>query len=165
MRRRGGHGQAGVTLIEMLIVATILSIMVGISFPAVSAGIDSLRLSTSADSVAAFLNSALNRADRRQEPVEILVDKEAGSLSLRSLQPGFVRRYDLPDGVRIRSLLPPMPVPESGQRSFWVLPGGSFPRFGVELENRRGARRIVRVDPITGAPEIRAAEEEAAAEE
>jgi len=165
MRRRGGHGQAGVTLIEMLMVVTILSIMVGISFPSVSAGIDSLRLITSADSVAALLNGAMNRADRRQEPVEILIDRETNSLSVRSVQPGFVRRYDLPDGVRVRSLLPRMPESERGQRSFWVLPGGSFPRFGVELENRRGARRIVRVDPITGAPEIRRAEEEVIAEE
>jgi len=165
MSRRRSRRQAGVTLIEMLMVVTILSIMVGISFPSVSAGIDSLRLSTSADSVAALLNSAMNRADRRQEPVEILIDREANFLAVRSVQPGVVRRYELPDGVRIRSVLPRMAASDAGQHSFWVVPGGSFPRLGVELENRRGARRIVRVDPITGAPEIRAAEEEVVAEE
>jgi hypothetical protein len=28
------------------------------------------------------------------------------------------------------------------------------PRFGVELANRKGARRIVRIDPITGIPQV-----------
>ena len=36
--------QHGVTLIEMMVVVTIIALMAGISFPAVSAGIDSVRL-------------------------------------------------------------------------------------------------------------------------
>jgi hypothetical protein len=34
------------------------------------------------------------------------------------------------------------------------MPGGVPPRIGVELRNSRGSRRIVRVDPITGVPQI-----------
>ena len=39
-------------------------------------------------------------------------------------------------------------------RTFFVYPGGTAPRIGVELRDRRGSRRFVRVDPITGVPVI-----------
>jgi hypothetical protein len=35
-----------------------------------------------------------------------------------------------------------------------LLPGSTFPRFGVPLVNRRGQRRVVTIDPITGVPNI-----------
>ena len=32
------------------------------------------------------------------------------------------------------------------------LPGGSVPGIGVQLANKRGGKRIVRLDPMTGFP-------------
>ena len=61
----------GVTIVEMLIVVTIIGLIAGISFPAVTSGIDSLRLASASDSLASFLNGAMNRAERRQDVVEI----------------------------------------------------------------------------------------------
>jgi len=54
-----GRGQGGVTLIEMMIVVAIVGLMVGITFPAVSAGLDSVRLASATDSLASFLNAAV----------------------------------------------------------------------------------------------------------
>jgi prepilin-type N-terminal cleavage/methylation domain-containing protein len=63
----------GVTLVEMMVVMTIIALMAGISFPAVSAGIDSVRLRSATDSLASFLNAAVNRAERRQQAVEVVI--------------------------------------------------------------------------------------------
>ncbi len=144
----------GVTLIELLIVVALIGLLAGISFPSVSAGLETLRLSSAGNSLASFLNGALNRAERRQQPIEITIDTQENVVLAQSAGPGFVRRLEMPDGVRILGVLPPSAV-ESGQpRRFIVYPGGTVPRFGVELANRKGARRIVRIDPITGIPQV-----------
>jgi prepilin-type N-terminal cleavage/methylation domain-containing protein len=144
----------GVTLIEMLLVVAIVGLMTAISFPAVTSGIDSLRLASASDSVASFFNAGLNRAERRQQLIEIAVSKTERSLTMRSSERGFLRRIELPEGITIVSILPESQDQRETGRRFVLYPGGVVPRIGLELANRKGARRIVRVDPITGVPQI-----------
>jgi prepilin-type N-terminal cleavage/methylation domain-containing protein len=146
--------QIGVTLLEMVIVVALIGLLAGIAFPPVSAGLETLRLSTAGDSVASFLNGALSRAERRQEAVEITIDPRENALVARSTDPGFERQLHMPDGVRIVRVLPPLLNDAGEPRRFFVYPGGTPPRIGLELVNRKGARRLVQVNPITGAPEI-----------
>lgn len=136
----------------MMVVVAIVGMMVGVFFPSVSAGLDTLRLSEATDSIATFLNGALNRAERRQDAIEITVSVKDNALWLRSTEAGFERRLEMPEGVRIESVLPH--VESEGPRRFLVMPGGTPPRIGIQVSNRRGTRRIVRVDPITGVPRI-----------
>jgi prepilin-type N-terminal cleavage/methylation domain-containing protein len=145
MRREGG-----VTLIEMLIVITIISVMVGITFPAVTSGVDSLRLASAADSTATFLNSAMNRADRRQRVMEITISKPDSRLTARSSEAGYERTLTMPGGVKITAVKPDIP-------HIYLYPGGAIPRMYVELTNARGAKKTVSVDPI---PDIQTPGEE-----
>ncbi len=138
--------RSGITLVEMLIVVAIVGLLAGITFPSVSAGLDSLRLTTAGDSLVSLFNAALNRAERRQQVVEVAISRNL--VTLRSTEPGFSRTLELPDGVSIAAI-----HPESQQR-FLLFPGGSVPRVAVELANRRGARRLVSVNPITGVPRV-----------
>jgi competence protein ComGC len=154
---RNRKRETGITLIEMMVVVILISLMVGITFPAITSGIDSLRLNAATTSVVAFVNSGLSRAERREQVVEITISRADNSLSLRSTEPGFFRKLELPEGVRITHILPELPelaeLPEA-PRSFLVYPGGTAPRFGIQLVNRRNVERIVRVDPITGVPRV-----------
>ncbi len=59
--------QSGVTLIELLIVLMIIAVIAGVSFPALTSGLSSIRLSSASGSAASFLTSAMNRVDRREE--------------------------------------------------------------------------------------------------
>lgn len=152
--RQVNYSRDGVTLLEMLIVLVLVGLLVGITFPSVSAGIDSLRLSSAGDSIASFLNRMVNRAERRQQIMEISILKEQNVIQVRSTEPGYERKLEMPDGIRILSVLPPLPVETDAPRRFVLYPGGAIPRFGVELVNSRGVRRIVRVDPITGVPQV-----------
>lgn len=143
---------AGITLVELLVVVSLISLVIGISFPAVTSGVDSLRLKGATNSVVSFFNAGLSRAERRQQVVEITISKAENALSMRSTEPGFTRRLDLPDGVSIQQILPELPQNPDAPRTFLLYPGGTVPRFGVALINRRNVERIVRVDPITGVP-------------
>ena len=150
-----GRSESGLTLMEILVVVAIASLMIGISFPAVTAGIDSLRISTACDSVVSFLNSGLTRAERRQMVVEISILRNEQMVQMRSADASFVKELTLPEGVTIQRILPEtLGADENAPRRFLIYPGGVMPRFGVELVNRRGVHRIVRVDPISGVPLI-----------
>lgn len=136
-------------------VMAIISVIAAISFPAITSGIDSLRLSSASDSVVSFINRGVNRAERRQLAVEVSILRSENALELHSVDNSLNSRLSLPEGVRIEKILPEIPIPEDErQRSYMIHPGGTVPRFGLQLINRKGARRIVRVDPITGVPQI-----------
>jgi len=149
--------ETGITLIEMVVVVLLISLIVGISLPALTSGIDTLRLNQATTGIVNFVNSGLNRAERRQQVVEIFISKHDNSLSMRSTEPGFARKLELPEGITITHVLPELPPGSDdpdAPRSFLLYPGGTAPRFGIQLANRRNVERIVRVDPITGVPRI-----------
>ena len=149
----------GVTLIELMVVVAIISLMVGLSFPAITSGIESLRLNAATNSVAQFFNSALNRAERRQQVVEVTVSKSENAIWMRSTEPGFLRRLEMPEGVLIAGVLPKLATDTELPRTFLLYPGGTVPQFGVQLINRRQVERVVRVDPMTGVPRVEAPEQ------
>ena len=137
----------------MLVVVTIIGLLAGISYPSVTAGLDSVRMRAATDSVSSILNNAVDHAERRQQAVEIVLSVKENTISLVSNEPGFRRQLKMPDGVSIESLLPQIPF-EEGPRRVIVLPGGTAPGVGVQLVNRHGARRLVRLDPMTGFPRV-----------
>ncbi len=140
--------QAGVTLIEMLIVVMIISIMAGVSLPALTAGLASVRLSSASGSTASFLTSAMNRVERHERAAAILITPRENRLSVYTAASG-----DKPD----TTLLMPQGVSIEGDepRRFLLQPGGTFPRITLVLRNEKGARRSVRIDPATGVPDIK----------
>jgi prepilin-type N-terminal cleavage/methylation domain-containing protein len=144
----------GVTLVELLIVLAIVGLIAGISFPTLSAGLDGVRLTSATDAIATFLNGAVNRAERRQQVVALVITPKDRVLAMYSGEPGFARRIELPEGITIRAVLPPAGEDPGAPRRFLLLPGGSPPRVGVEVADRRGRARVVSLDPITGFPRV-----------
>jgi hypothetical protein len=139
-----------------MMVVLIISLMAGISFPALTSGVDSLRLRGAGEEAASMLTSAINRAERRRVAVEIVIVPADGSIVLTSVEPGFRKQYRTGTAVAIAAVLPAAPgFDPRAPRRFMVYPGGSTPRLGLLLSNARGMRRIVRLDPITGVAESR----------
>jgi prepilin-type N-terminal cleavage/methylation domain-containing protein len=136
----------GVTLLELLIVVGIIGLMVAIATPAISAGLDSVRMTSATGSVASFLNAALDRAERRQTAVEVLIVPKENALRAYSAEPGFARELHLPDGISIEG--------DPAVRTLILMPGDSAPGMGIRLANSHGAHRIVRLDPMTGFPHV-----------
>jgi len=151
-RKAGVKSEAGITLLEMLIVATLIALVAGISYPAMSSGLETLRLRSASDSIVALLNTSLERADRRQQAVQIQIWTKEGVLAARSADLGFVRRVEIAAPLRITDILPHLPVPPNPDeaRIIVLYPGGAVPRIGIELSTPQGRKRLVTVDPITG---------------
>jgi prepilin-type N-terminal cleavage/methylation domain-containing protein len=136
--------ESGVTLLEMMIVVTLIALLAGITFPSVASGLDSLRLRSASDSILAFLNTAVDRAERRQQAVEVTISQKDNALTARSADGQFVRQLALPPTVKM--------VNPAGTRDFLLYPGGTVPAIKIELSTGNGHNRTVAIDPITGVP-------------
>jgi prepilin-type N-terminal cleavage/methylation domain-containing protein len=142
------QSQSGVTLVEMLIVVMIIGIIAGVSFPALTAGLAGVRLSSASGSAASFLTAAMNRVERRELAAVIVIAPKESRLAVYTAASG-----DKPDST----LTMPQGVAIEGDepRRFLLQPGGTFPRITLVLRNEKGARRSVRIDPATGVPDIK----------
>lgn len=131
------RGRRGVTLIEMLVVITILGAMTAIAYPSIGAGLDSLKLRAVCDEAAVMLGSAMRQAERSQQPVELRV---------------LPHRIEWSGGGASRTLdLGPIRAKE---RVLFIEPHANPPAAPIEFASPAGRRRAVRMDPITGAVEV-----------
>jgi prepilin-type N-terminal cleavage/methylation domain-containing protein len=139
--------QSGVTLLELLIVVTIIGVVAGVSFPAVTSGLAGVRLSSASGSLASFLTSSMNRVDRHEQAAAIVISPRENLVAVYTAGSGEKpeSRLDLPQGISIDGDEP---------RRYLFLPGGTVPRMTVVLRNEKGARRSVQIDPVTGVPNI-----------
>jgi prepilin-type N-terminal cleavage/methylation domain-containing protein len=144
----------GVTLVELLIVMTIVALLAGLTYPSAAAGLDSVRLRSTASQVASFLNTAMELSDRRQQVVEIRISPAEDSIGARSADSSFARAMTLPNFIVISSVEPALvnASDPNEQRRFLLYPGGTLPRIAIGLESKDGRKRRVVVDPATGTP-------------
>jgi type II secretory pathway pseudopilin PulG len=135
-----------------MVVVAVIGLIAAITGPSVAAGIDAVRMASATQSVAAFINVAVNRADRRQQAIELVVSQKENKLVMISNEPGFERELQLPDGILIDAVLPLEEQGADGVTRLILMPGASVPGIGVRLANRRGGKRLVKLDPMTGFP-------------
>ena len=148
------RAERGMTLMEMMVVVFLIAVLAAISFPAVTSGIDSLRLRQATDTISSVLNQCLQRAERQQMPVELTFDRLDNALYVGLAGTVPVKRIPLPEGVRMAAILPASPLGDEPRRLILLMPGAAVPRIGVLLVNAKGQQRIVSVDPITGVPNV-----------
>jgi prepilin-type N-terminal cleavage/methylation domain-containing protein len=154
-KQMNSNTERGVTLVEMLVVCSIIGLIAAISFPSFSAGLDSVRMSSATGMVSSFLNSAVNRAERRQQAVELIVSPKDNLLIMYTNEPGFERKVKMPDGISIQAVLPAIDgEPPDSPRQLMLMPGATAPGIGILLGNQHGSHRIVRLDPMTGFPRV-----------
>jgi prepilin-type N-terminal cleavage/methylation domain-containing protein len=147
-------GRRGVTLIEMMIVVTLLAVAAGLTYPSVTGGLEGLRLRSAASSIAGFLNTALTRAEKKQQVIELWISPGENAMTARSPDQTFVRRLEIPLPAQIVSIRPEAPVRADEPRRFLLYPGGTVPHIVIELAISGGRRRSVTVDPVTSAARI-----------
>ena len=58
VRRLNGSTERGITLIELLVAMAIVALMVSISYPTMTRGLDGIRLKTAVDRAGTFFNAA-----------------------------------------------------------------------------------------------------------
>jgi prepilin-type N-terminal cleavage/methylation domain-containing protein len=145
-------GRRGVTLIEMLAVVAIIGIMIAITLPSATAGLDGVRLKSATGEVAAFLNAASNLSQRRQEPVVVTIASKEMTMS----GGGVSRHMRLPDGIVMSSGggQEANSIDREPEGRILLMPGAPEPSTAIELTNQHGVKRTVRLDPMTGFPRV-----------
>jgi hypothetical protein len=67
----------------------------------------------------------------------------------------------MPEGVSIVRVHPVLAAgAEEPVRRFYLYPAGAVPAVGIEVANRRGVHRIVRIDPTSGVAQVEQPAEE-----
>jgi len=144
--------EAGVTLLELVIVLAILSLAVSLVAPRFGTWSDEWTLRGAAERVAQTLRYARTRALFEQSYYVVEIEPESRLVRVFSPASGFLRAFTLPRGVRVddgaipkldvlRIMFPPSGVME--ERSLW-------------LSNRRGSRYWIHMNFLLGAPAVEA---------
>ena len=140
--------RSGVTLLEMLIVVAIIASIAGISFPALTSGLASVRLASAAGTVASYLTSSMNNVERHEEAAAIVVQPHENRLAVftAATREKPKTTLEMPQGITIEG---------DEARRYLIYPGGAFPRMSVILRSEKGGRRSIEVDPVTAVPSIK----------
>lgn len=142
MRNKAG----GITLVEVLVVLVIISIMGALVFPRVTAGLDTLRLKSTADRLANTIRGARERALRRQTVCQVTVDAARRIVEVEDLRdPRYRRTWDIPDEVTVRQERPAV---------FLFGPDGSGPEVRLALANQRGRTASIGFELLTALPRV-----------
>lgn len=146
MRNAGRlRSDAGVTLIELLIVMGIVALVAGIAYPNVSAGLDGIRLKTTANRAGSFWSAARQRADRYQQVVQVVVDPK--QLELRATSVDGQWRDSLPIDNHLHIQMP------HERAVYFLYPGAPSPKFELLLGAEDATFAGVRVNVLTGVAE------------
>jgi Tfp pilus assembly protein FimT len=131
----------------MLIVVSIIAAIASVSFPSLISGLAGVRLSSAAGDAASFFTSALNRVERREQAAAIVLEPAQNRVAVYTAASGKkpFAELDLPPGIQIDA---------DTSRRYVVYPGGAFPAIDLVLKNEKGARRRIRIDPVTAVPKI-----------
>lgn len=143
--QRINRSAAGITLIELLVVVAIISLMVAISFPTLTTGLDGYRLRAAVDRAGTLFQQARVEADRRQQPVQFTADPEANQLRVLAADASWRETLDFDDGVRL--------VQPRGVQNWMLYPATPPPRVRLLLEAQTGGRRGLSINVFTGVAE------------
>ncbi len=135
--------ERGITLIEMLVVTTLIGLLAAVVSPSVASGLDTLRLRSAGDQLAATFKLAHDRAVRTRHYFEVSVDPESRRVELKDLEGAFARNWELPETIQVKA---------ERRLAFPFGPDGGMPVIRVPLENARKRALAVEMDPFTAFP-------------
>ena len=146
----------GFTLVEILLVMTIIGVVISLALPSIGPGLNTLQLQTTARQVAAALRQTRYKAIREQKPYWLTFDLEFNRLDLLDEGGQYHRSFEFPEGVYLKKVtrLREKTEEEKTKYGFSFLPNGMSPSFEVLLSNRRGREMKVVNDAWTRSPTI-----------
>ena len=136
------NGQAGVTLLEVLVATTLAGLALAVSYPGVDRALDGVRLRSASDSAGTVLLQAQQYADRNRVAVAVRIDPSASLIQAGTGDGAWHRELAFQPPVRI--VLP--------DRELTVIlrPADLPPHLTVALAARGDGRVGFSVDPLDG---------------
>lgn len=137
---------SGVTLIELLVVLTIVGVLAAVVAPSVGSGLDTVKLRSTAERMAATFRVAHERAVRSHHYMQVTIDPGSRLVELRDLEGGSTAGWDIPAAIVVRAEKP---------AAFLLYPDGGAQLMHVTLENARGRQLEIVMDSFTMFPSVR----------
>ncbi len=150
---RSGHAprDAGVTLLELLIVLALMSLLLGLLAPRIGRATDNWRLRRSAERVAQVLRYARTRALFEGRYYVVEIDPQENRVRLLGESSGIVREYRLPGDVRCGE--EDSPAAFSPLRLIFS-PSGAVGERTLWLRNRQGSEVRIHLNLLLGRPGV-----------
>ena len=134
-------------------VITIVAVVGGVVFPSVTAGLDTLRLKSTADRLANTFRFARDRALRRQTICQVTVDPKQRRVEFEDL--GLAAASESEPYRRSWEIPPEIIVRLERARTFVFPPDGGNPHVDITLANARGRTAAVEFDFLSALPRVR----------
>jgi general secretion pathway protein H len=144
----------GFTLLELLVVVLVVSLALGLAYPALSRGSAAIRLRTTARDILNTFRYAREKAVTEQTGMRVAVDRDKQELVLTDDFGEGSRRYVLPKDVRIERLAIAGAEVADGPLLVRFIPNGSSDEAEVLLRSKTGSSLRVLTDPITGGARV-----------
>jgi type II secretion system protein H len=137
---------AGITLLEMLVVVTLVGLLAAVTAPAVGSGIETVKLRSSAERLASTMRLARERAVRTRHYQQVTVDPQTRRVELRDLEGDYARAWEIPETIAVQLKQPLF---------LQFAPDGGVPELHVELQNSRRRMVSVEMDAFTALPSVK----------
>ena len=143
-------GESGFTLLEMIVVALIIALVLGISFPSMERGTSVLNLQTAARDVLNTFRFAREKAISEQAGMLLIVSRGERKLVLANILGEPMRAYTLPRGVNIQRMEKAGSEVREDVMTIRFAPNGSLEKASIRLASDSGRRMQIISDPLGG---------------
>jgi prepilin-type N-terminal cleavage/methylation domain-containing protein len=144
----------GFTLLELMVVVLVISLAMGLAYPALSRGTSAIHLRATARDILNTFRHAREKAVTEQTGMRVAVYRDRQELVLTDDFGAGNRRYVLPQDVRIERILLSGTEITEGPLLVRFIPNGSSDDAEVLLKSKTGSYLRVVTDPITGGARV-----------
>lgn len=146
------HREAGFTLLELIIVLTLIGIMCGFSTLFFAGGLPNARLNATARDISSVIRHARALAQLRHEDQTVTIDAKGRTYGIKG-QPTKV----VPEDIAIETIDPLTGRASQDARTFRFYAAGGQEAASVIVRNKDKALRVV-IDPVAGSVTVKAVE-------
>ena len=126
----------GLSLIEVMIVMTIITLSAGLVGPRIGAGMTRIEVYQAEQTIRSFVQMARSRAQRTNLAHFVVLDRRAGNVALIGPDMSILRERALPSGVEL------VVEPQTGMESIYVPPSGLLRGKVVRVRSRFGVQEV-----------------------
>jgi len=149
-RAKGRLSQCGITLLEVLVVMTLMAILSALVYPSFGNALSDLRLKGAARQIISACRLAKWEAVSTRQPYRLLVDMEKNRFFVEDVAGRRSKEIDLSSGLRVFRT---QKIAENGSAdsvAFYFFPNGTAEAGSIVVRDSRGKDLTLKIDLLTG---------------